>query len=182
MPNISLCYIKLVKIYHNVRMFYAENGWKRSNRNWEAKGRVNLLAKCRKQRSEMKVRGCRPLFTRYLVDLLDSMINGIIRKNCIPEKSDMRIRPPGAPKKRKRRSLPRCANPHARRSLLRELLDEEESKAKDFIDDNCGIFIQVMKKHGLLDVFCMFVRIVVDGIFPMDNIAWLLFLDVVRFL
>lgn len=93
----------------------------------------------------------------------------------------MKVRTPKTPKKRKKPRTFEGCNPRARRSLLHELLDESESIARDFLCQNINAFIQTLNSNGFLSVFCMFVNIVVDGTFPMDNTAWLLFLDVVRF-
>lgn len=60
-------------------------------------------------------------------------------------------------------------------------LTEREKIAKELIIKNSDDLVKNLSKAGCLDSFCSFVDLVAKDAFPLDNIAWLLFVDVVRF-
>ena len=60
-------------------------------------------------------------------------------------------------------------------------LTEREKVAKDLIVKKSEDLVKNLNKAGCLDSFCSFVGLVAKDAFPLDNIAWLLFIDVVRF-
>ena len=84
---------------------------------------------------------------------------------------------PDAPLKKKRdKEYCRSVNSTAKRRIF---LNATEEKFKTFILERLDDFIKNLKSS--LDIFCIFVDLVSKNDFPLDNIAWQLFLDVVRF-
>ena len=94
------------------------------------------------------------------------------------ESHNSRFNDPSAPVKNKKKVETSSEQPKAKKRLFlnkREL--EAKSRILEFFDD----FLINLSSAGFLDIFFTFVTLVAQRLFPLDKIAWKLFLDVVRF-